>query len=105
MLNICDYIENNRCFKTFKVDDLLFVQYKCMFSDAVIPYWTHNNYFSYILAGNSKYVSGDKTYHVKQGDALFVRKGTYVAHGHGRDGYCALLIFVPDDFIKSVFKK
>lgn len=105
MLNIYDYIENSRYYKTFKVDDLLFVQYKCMFKDAVIPYWTHNNYFSYILTGDSGYVSGDKEYHVRRGDAIFVKKGTYVAHRHGREGYCSLLIFVPDDFIKTVLEK
>lgn len=105
MLNIYDYIENSRFYKTFKVDDLLFVQYKCMFKDDVIPYWTHNNYFSYILTGDSKYVSGGQEYHVQRGDAVFVRKGTYVAHGHGKEGYCALLIFVPDDFIKAVLEK
>lgn len=83
MLNVYDYISNSRFYKTYKVDDLLFVEYKCMFADQSIPYWTHNNYFSYILSGESKYVNGDKEYTVHTGDALFIKRGTYLVHGHG----------------------
>ncbi|MDQ2656152.1 MAG: hypothetical protein M3Y60_01935, partial [Bacteroidota bacterium] len=105
MLNVYDFIDNSRFFKTFKVDDLLFVEYKCMFEGNVLPYWTHNNYFTYILSGNTRYTSGQKSFSVRKGDALFIRKGTYIAHGHGEGDYCAVLIFVPDDFIKSVLDK
>lgn len=105
MLNVYDYIENSRCYKTFKVDDLLFVQYKCMFAETVIPYWTHNNYFCYVLTGDSRYISGDKEYHAQGGDAMFVKKGSYVVHRRGDVGFCALLIFVPDEFIKTVLEK
>lgn len=105
MLNIYDYIENSDCYKTFKVDDLLFVQYECMFPDSVIPYWTHNNYFGYILTGHTTYMSGDQAYPVQGGDAMFVRKGSYVAHRRGNEGYCSLFIFVPDEFIKTVLGK
>ena len=105
MLNVYDFISNSRFFKTFKVDDLLFVEYKCLFEDGSIPYWTHNNYFAYILSGTSKYLNGEKEYVVEKGDALFIKKGTYIAQGHGKGDYCALLIFVSDEFIKSVLDK
>ncbi|MEX1241354.1 MAG: AraC family transcriptional regulator [Cyclobacteriaceae bacterium] len=36
---------------------------------------------------------------------MFVRKGTYVAHRYGKGEYCALLIFVSDDFIRTVVDK
>jgi AraC-like DNA-binding protein len=105
MLNVYDYIANSRFYKTYKVDDLLFVEYKCMYGDHSIPYWTHNNYFSYILSGQSRYVSGDKEYTVHAGDALFIKRGSYIAHGHGKGDYCALFIFVSDEFIKTVLNK
>jgi AraC family transcriptional regulator, exoenzyme S synthesis regulatory protein ExsA len=104
MLNVYDYITDSRLFKTFKVDDLLFVEYKCQFKER-IGFWTHNNYFAYILGGTSRYISGKKEYNVKEGDAFFVSKGTYIADGHGPGDYCALMIFVPDDFIRSIVDK
>ena len=105
MLNVYDYIEDTRLFKTFKVNDLLFVEYRCLFKDLRIPYWTHNNYFTFVLHGDSKYSNGNKEYVLHKGDALFVRRGAYVSHGHGKEAYCALLIFVSDDFIKTVLDK
>ena len=105
MLNVYDFITDSRLFKTFKVDDLLFVEYKCQFKDDYIGFWTHNNYFAYILSGRTRYISGKKEYHVMKGDTFFVSKGSYMANTHGGGDYCALLIFVPDDFIKSIVDK
>lgn len=105
MLNIYDYISNIDYCKTFKVGDLLWVEYKCMLSDAPVAYWTHKNYFAYILSGSTKYKCGDQEYVVKTGDGLFIRKGTYVATVSGNTDYCALVIFVSDEFVRKVSEK
>jgi AraC-like DNA-binding protein len=105
MLNLYDYISNIDYCKTFKVGDLLWVEYKCMISNAPVAYWTHKNYFAYILSGSTKYKSGDQEYVVKAGDGLFVRKGTYVATVSGNSDYCALVIFVSDEFVRKVSEK
>lgn len=105
MLNIYDYIANSKYFKTFRVNDLLWVEYKCMITDEPVAYWTHSNYFAYILSGNTRYRNGMNEYVVQAGDALFVRKGAYVANRNGTGDYCALIIFVSDDFIRKVTEK
>lgn len=105
MLNLYDYISNSTYCKTFKVNDLLCVEYKCQITEEPISYWTHNNYFAYILSGSVKYQSGQDEYVVKAGDSLFIRKGTYVATRNGDGDYCALVIFVPDEFIRKVTEK
>lgn len=105
MLNVYDYIANSRCYKTFKVDDLLFVEYKCAIRQDAISYWTHNNYFAYLLSGETRYVGARQECVLHEGEAIFIRKGTYVAERNGPGEYCALFIFVPDDFIKRVMEK
>lgn len=105
MLNIYDYIANSKYFKTFRVNDLLWVEYKCMITETPLAYWTHSNYFAYILSGNTKYKCGKDEYVVSAGDALFVRKGAYVASRNGTGDYCALILFVSDDFIHQVTEK
>ena len=105
MLNFYDYISNGKCFKTLKVDDLLFVEYKCLLQGDAVSYWTPNNYFAYILGGKTHYVAGDGEFVVSKGDAVFVRKGTYVAYRQDPEEYCALIIFVSDDFIRTVLEK
>src|SRR5690606_12186136 len=105
VINIYDYINDHKCFRTFKVDDLLFAEYKCLFEADTVSYWTHNNYFAYVLGGQTRYINGNHTHLVGKGDAIFVRKGTYVAHSIGQGDYCALIMFVPDDFIRTVLCK
>jgi AraC-like DNA-binding protein len=92
-------------FKTFKVDDLLFVEYKCVIEETRLGYWTHNNYFMYVVGGKKKWKTRDKEFLLKNGEALFIRKGAYTAHQFFDEDFCALGIFVTDEFIKSVLKK
>ena len=105
MLNLYDYIANSKYYKTYRVDDLLLVEYKCMIPQDRVAFWMHTNYFAYILSGEATYYLGDQVYVVEQGRAMFVRKGAYLAQQHRKGDYCALIFFLPDDFIQNVFTK
>ena len=105
MLNIFDYISNSKTYKIFKVDDSLFVEYKCFITEPEMGYWTHNNYCVYVVSGKKKWKTRDKEFFLKAGQAVFIKKGAYVAHQYFDEEFCALLIFIPDEFIKSVLKK
>ena len=105
MLNFYDYIIHGNHLKKFAVDDLLFVEYKCLIPDSRVGYWTHNNYIEYIIGGRKMWTLGTKAYHGDAGDAFFVKRGAYVAQKFYDEDYCSLVIFVPDHFIKSVLNK
>jgi AraC family transcriptional regulator, exoenzyme S synthesis regulatory protein ExsA len=105
MLNLYDYISDSRMFKTFKIDDLLFVEYKCLIEETRTGYWTHNNYFIYVVGGKKKWKTRDKEFLLENGEALFIKKGAYTAHQYFDEDFCALGIFIPDEFIKSVLNK
>jgi AraC-like DNA-binding protein len=105
MLNFYDYVANSKYFKTFKVSDLLVVEYKCPLPGEKVTFWTHYNYFAYILSGVTKYSTGNNEYIVQNGDGIFVRKGSYIGQRHGSGDYCALIIFVSDDLIQKVIDK
>jgi AraC family transcriptional regulator, exoenzyme S synthesis regulatory protein ExsA len=104
MFNLYDFVSDSRMFKKFKVDDLLFVEYHCVIEETKFGYWTPNNYFIYILTGKKKWKSLDKEYIVDAGDALFIKKGAYIAHQFFDEKFCSLLIFLPDEFIKKVMQ-
>ncbi len=105
MLNIFDYINDSRMFKTYKVDDLMFVEYRCIIKETQLGYWTHNNYFIYVVGGKKKWKTRNKEFLLKNGEALIIRNGAYTAHQYFDEDFCALGIFVPDEFIKSVLRK
>ncbi|MDZ7764638.1 MAG: AraC family transcriptional regulator [Melioribacteraceae bacterium] len=105
MLNIFDFVSDSRMFKKFKVHDLLFVEFKCLIKETEVGYWTHNNYFIYVIGGKKKWKTREKEYVLEDGEALFIKKGAYAAHQFFDEEFCALIIFVPDEFIKNVLHK
>ena len=108
MVNVQDFIGNSNMFKKFEVDDLLFAEIICPVEEdeSEEKLWWHDNFFSYAIAGEMelKTLSGD--YKVKAGECGFVKKGSIIAARHIiQEDFCELRVFVPDDFIKSVFQK
>jgi AraC-like DNA-binding protein len=45
------------------------------------------------------------SYEVTEGDIIFVKKGANLTHQFYDDEFCAIFIFIPDDFIKTFLKK
>jgi len=109
MINMQDFIWNSDLFKKkFKVDDLLFVEIVCP-ADEDAPsssVWWHNNFFSYAIAGEMILKTLGGEYVIKAGDCFFAKKGSIISAYHRTpEDFCELRVFVPDDFIKSVFQK
>jgi AraC family transcriptional regulator, exoenzyme S synthesis regulatory protein ExsA len=105
MENVYDFVSNSNLFKKFEVNDLLFVEYKCLFPENKVAYWTSSNYFIYVLGGRKRYVSGNNEYLIDVGEGIFIKRGVYVAERFDDEDFCALVIFVPDNFIESITRK
>ena len=102
LINIHDFINKSRLFNKLEVDELLFVEYHCIGEEERMSYWTDNNCFVYIVKGKKKWETIHGTYYVKAGEAIFIRKGACSVNQYFDEDLCALLIFVPDEFIKNV---
>jgi len=105
MINFFEAVIRDSRIKKFKVDDLVFAEYKCPEGDEKIEIWSQNNYFDFILDGKMIWKTPRREYFVKAGDAFFVKKGGYITHHFYDEQFCDIIIFVPDDFIKSVVEK
>lgn len=108
MINVQDFIENGNLFKKIKADDLLFTEIKCPVEDddSGSNLWWHDNFFAYALAGEMVLKTLKGEYIFRAGDCIFAKKGSLIsAHHHIREDFCELRVFVPDDFIRSVFQK
>src|SRR5687767_289966 len=105
MINLQDFIGNSGLFKKFAVDDLLFAEFKCPHDDSKTNVWWHNNFFAYILAGETVMKTPQGDYHIKSGDCVFAKKGSIITYGDSHEEFCELLVFVPDNFIRSVSQK
>lgn len=105
MFNLLEFVSGNSIFKQFKVNDLLFLEYKCVADQAAVKVWSKYNYFLYVVRGKKMWQSSRAKYYVQEGEAIFVKKGANIIHQFFEEGFCSLMIFVPDDFISNVIKE
>ncbi|HEY8513870.1 MAG TPA: AraC family transcriptional regulator [Cyclobacteriaceae bacterium] len=107
MINIQDFLRNTQVFRKFEVDDLQFVEVVCRVDDdSMENQWWHNNFFSYSIAGKLLVKTTRGEYVQGVGDCVFAKKGSVVSAEHlEATDFCELRIFVPDEFIRSVFQK
>ena len=105
MVNLYSAIKDSSLFNKMEVSDLLFVEYTCMREETKFGIWSDNNYFAFISSGKKMWRTIYNSYEVSQGDILFVKKGANLTHQFFDDEFCAIFIFIPDDFIKEFLKK
>lgn len=105
MFNLLEFVRGNSLFKQFKVNDLLFLEYKCVADQSAVKVWSKYNYFLYVVRGKKMWQSSRAKYCVQEGEAIFVKKGANIIHQFFEEGFCSLMIFVPDDFISNVIKE
>src|SRR5688572_13898390 len=104
MVSLIDFVYDNCLFRQFKVNDLLFVEYKCVVNDAKLKIWSRHNYFIHVLSGKKVWKTLQAKYEVFSGQTIFVKKGANIVHQFFDNNFCSLIIFVPDQFIRDVVK-
>ena len=100
-----DFISKTDLYKKFQVDDLLLVEFKCPYEDKTTGIWWHNNFFAFIFSGESMVKTPHEEILLKPGHCLFAKKGSVLSLNNTHEDFCELLIFLPDDFIKTVIYK
>jgi len=100
-----EYITTSPFAKKIEVDDLLFAEFKCPLDEKKSNIWWHNNFFAHVLSGQTVLKTPKQEYILKAGDSAFAKKGSVLTHNYVQEDFCELLVFVPDDFIRSVSQK
>ncbi|MDP4265390.1 MAG: AraC family transcriptional regulator [Bacteroidota bacterium] len=105
MINLYKALKEDNLCNKMEVSELLFVEYTCMKDKTRFGIWSNNNYFAFIQAGRKIWKTIYHSYEVREGDILFVKKGANLTHQFFDDEFCAIFIFIPDDFIKEFIKR
>jgi len=58
-----------------------------------------------VLTGETKLKTPNNEYFIKAGDCAFAKKGSVIMRSHTNEDFCELIVFLPDDFIKTVILK
>lgn len=99
IFRLFDIVYENCLFRQFKVNDILFVEYKCLNDEQKLKVLSLQNFFIYILGGKKIWQTLQTTYEATVGQAVFVKKGANIVHQFYDKEFCALIIFIPDQFI------
>ncbi|MFI1771642.1 helix-turn-helix domain-containing protein [Thalassobellus citreus] len=86
-------------------DDFLFVEYKCPIDIENFKVWTEVPFLSYVISGKKDWTAIEGTHQLKQGEAIFLKKGVYNTKQYFEEDYCTLLFFITEDFIRRFIKK
>jgi AraC-like DNA-binding protein len=105
MLNIYPFIKENEQFQKLSIDELLFVEFKCPVEEVKLGIWSDVNYFVFVTSGKKMWRSIHNEYILEKGDSLFVKRGANLAHQYFDEDYCALMVFIPDAFIKKFMNR
>lgn len=100
-----EFIEQNPFTKKIGVDELLFAEFTCPQLGKKNSIWWHDNFFAHVLTGTTILKTPKGEYVLNAGESAFGKKGSVIAYNHTYEDFCELLIFVPDDFIKTVTQK
>lgn len=81
--------------------DYMLMEYKCPIDAEKFQLKTELHFITYIISGRKDWITPEKTIHVKEGDAIFLRKGLYTVRQYFDTDHCVLTFFVSDDFIRK----
>lgn len=104
VLEFYNFVKDNPSFRQFSIDELLFMAYDCPIDVSPFDYCADRNYFCYITKGMAKWKTPKQEYLFKVGDGAFFTKGIHRMFKKLNEDFCALIIFMPNEFIGSVVK-
>ena len=81
-------------------EDYLIVEFKCPIKEELFTAWSECHSVVYVVSGQKKWITPTSEYLVKENQSIFVRKGAFKNQQYFEEGFCVLMFFMKDDFIK-----
>lgn len=86
-------------------NDFMILEYKCPIDMEKLHMLLELNFITYIISGKKDWITADNIYPVKEGDAIFARKGVYTVRQYFDVDHCVLTFFLHDDFIRNFMRE
>ena len=104
-VNVREFIASTPQIRKIEVDDLLFAEFECPMEENQSKLWWDTNIFAHILVGSTVLKTPVREYTLNAGDSAFAKKGSVITRDLIHEGFCEILIFVTDEFIRGVVRK
>lgn len=105
MKSFYDFVTTNpEAIRQFSFRGILFLKMDCTHT-LKNDDWNAHNCLIHVLNGNKSLYTREKSWHLKRGSTFFLKKGAITVEKIGADPLCALMFFVPDEYIRSFIKE
>ncbi|HMI79618.1 MAG TPA: AraC family transcriptional regulator [Ferruginibacter sp.] len=106
MVNLYEVLKNfPNLSKQLNCKDLLFTNYDCPQGDGKQRFFIECNHIAYVISGKRIFHKDKKTWDLKEGVCVFVKKGTHIAEKENGEGWCVMVFFMPDNFLKQLINE
>lgn len=106
MLNLYETLKAHpEYFKQLSCKELLFAQYDCPQTDAKQGLYSEMNYIAYVLSGKRTLYQPGRSWEMTEGKCIFSKKGGWLAGKGPKDGWCVMVFFIPDNYLKQFVKE
>ena len=105
MESLYDFVTTNpESMRQFSCRGILFLKMDCP-RTLKTDDWNVHNCFIHVLNGSKCLYTREKSWQLKIGSTFFVKKGAVTIEKIGDDPLCALMFFVPDEYIRCFIKE
>ena len=104
ILNVYNKFKEDPSYTKLAAGDFMILEYKCPIDVDKLQVLLETNMMTYVVAGKKDWICGDRTYHIQEGDAIFLRKGVYTIRQFLDHDHCVLVFFIEDEFIRNFMR-
>ena len=106
MLNLYQNLKNYPSFfKQLTCRELLFTNYDCPQTEKKVSFYIECNFIAYVISGRRIFHKNNQRWELKEGSCVFVKKGAHIAEREHDEGWCVMVFFMPDDFLKQLIRE
>jgi AraC-like DNA-binding protein len=106
MINLFEVLKNfPDLSRQLNCKGLLFTQYDCPQVERKERFFIECNFIAYVISGRRVFHKNNNAWDLKEGTCVFVKKGTHIAEKEGGEGWCVMVFFIPDDFLKQLINE
>lgn len=106
MVDLYNTVRNTpEYFKPIYCGELLFTRYDCPQTERFQDLYCEHNQIVYVISGKRVFYLPGETIDMTEGKCILSRKGAWIAEKEPGQGWCVLVFFIPDDFLRDFFKE
>src|SRR5688572_8661707 len=84
---------------------MLFTNYDCPQTSDKEKFYVECSYIAYVISGRRIFHKNSKSWELKEGTCVFVKKGAHISEKAPQEGWCVMVFFIPDNFLKQLINE